>query len=77
MSAASGEKALLSKSAAARLLGVSVHTVDAMIREGQLETRQVAGLRRPRVTRHSIEVYLTRPQAQKTVEQLLREFRNS
>lgn len=68
-------RALLSKSAAARLLGVCPETVDAMIRAGQIESRHIAGLQRPKITMYSVERFLTRPPESKTRDELLREYR--
>lgn len=68
------EKQLLSKAQAARLLGVGVDSVNALIRAGHIETRTIPG-RLPKVTLLSIQRYIEEPPEPTTARDFSRQLR--
>lgn len=56
-----GDKVLLSRTEAARVLGCSVKLVGLLVLSGELETRTLPGASHPKVTRASIDRYVGAP----------------
>ncbi len=76
MGATRKDKALLSKSAVARLLGVGGDSVNALIRAGHIETRIIPGQKRAKVTLHSVQRYIEQPPEPATADEFFRQWRN-
>jgi hypothetical protein len=68
------DRALLSKARAAKLLGVGVDSVNALIRVGHIETRTIPG-RLPKVTMLSVQRYIEEPPEPATADDFFRQLR--